>query len=303
MGPMRLQRAIVFNLIIRINQNRKNQVKSIYCFLIGLGLLMSNMVTAQRTMFGSNNNYVAPPFVFVNVPTGTNPVTTELKMYLDATRTLSYSGTGTTWSDISGVTPANNVTLSTKLIFGQSSLTNGSGSFTFDGTSGAYATPTGAISLTTATFIAWVNPAVGCPDYSGIIMNRGQGGNNQVTGLLLGGKPSGSQEHYIVYNWNQEDQYLQTLPVPNNQWSMIAVSISSTKAEVYLFNAAGSSTHSRNFSHAVSNNNKFFIGRDPITDPGRNYRGKIGTAMIYNAALTSQNITAIFNAQKVAFGL
>ena len=84
---------------------------------------------------------------------------------------------------------------------------------------------------------------------------------------------------------------------------MIAVSISSTKAEVYLFNAAGSSTHSRNFSHSVSNNNRFWIGRDPLSDPGRNYRGKIGTAMIYNAALTSQNITAIFNAQKVAFGL
>jgi hypothetical protein len=264
---------------------------------------MSNMVSAQRTMFGSNNNYVAPPFVFIDVPTGTNPVTTELKMYLDATRTLSYSGTGTTWSDISGVNPANNVTLSPKLIFGQSSLANGSGSFTFDGTSGAYATPTGAISLTTATFIAWVNPAVGCPNYSGIIMNRGQGGNGSVTGLLLGGKPTGSQEHYILYNWNNEDQCPQTLLVPNNQWSMLAVSISSNKAEVYLFNAAGSSTQSRNFSHAGSNNNRFFIGRDPITDPGRNYRGKIGTALIYNAALTSQNITDIYNTQKKAFGL
>jgi hypothetical protein len=84
---------------------------------------------------------------------------------------------------------------------------------------------------------------------------------------------------------------------------MIAVSISSSKAELYLFNAAGSSTNSHNYSHAASNNNRFFIGRDPITDPGRNFRGKIATAMIYNSALTSQNITAIFNAQKVAFGL
>lgn len=274
-------------------------MKLIYCFLIGIGSLMSNMVSAQRTMFGRNNNYVAP---FINVPTSTNPVTTELKMYLDATRTASYSGTGTIWSDISGVIPANNVTLSANLIFGQSSVSNGSGSFTFNGTSGTYATPTGAINLTTATFIAWVNPAVGCPDYSGIIMNRG-GGNGSVTGILLGGKPTGSQEHYILYNWNNEDQCPQTLLVPNNQWSMLAVSISSTKAEVYLFNAAGSSTQSRNFSHAGSNNNRFWIGRDPISDPGRNFRGKIGTAMIYNAALTSQNITAIFNAQKVAFGL
>ena len=274
-------------------------MKSIYSFLTAVVFLMSISAFAQRTMFGSNNNYFAP---FINVPTGTNPVTTELKMYLDATRTASYSGTGTIWSDISGVIPANNVTLSTNLIFGQSSVSNGSGSFTFSGSSGTYATPTGTINLTTATFIAWVNPSVGCPDYSGIIMNRGQGGNGSVTGILLGGKPSGSQEHYILYNWNNEDQCPQTLLVPNNQWSMLAVSISSNKAEVYLFNAAGSSTQSRNFSHAVSNNNRFWIGRDPLSEV-RNYRGKIGTAMIYNAALTSQNITAIYNAQKVAFGL
>lgn len=278
-------------------------MKSIYSFLTAVVLLMSTNAIAQRTMFGSNNNYIAPPFVFVDVATGTNPVTTDLKMYLDATRIASYSGTGTTWSDISGVTPANNVTLSTKLIFGQSSVANGSGSFTFDGTTGAYATPTGAISLTTATFIAWVNPAVGCPDYAGIIMNRGKGGNNSVSGLLLGGKPSGgSQEHYVLYNWNQYDQMTQTLVVPNNKWSMIAVSISSTQAKVYLFNAAGSTSQSHNYSHAGSSGNKFYIGTDPISE-GRNYKGKIGTAMIYNTVLTSQNLTDIYNAQKAAFGI
>ena len=275
-------------------------MKKIITLLIVLSAFSGN---AQRTMFGAQNNYVAPPFVFVNVPTGTNPVTTELKMYLDATRTASYSGTGTTWTDISGLTPANNVTLSSNLTFGQSSINNGSGSFTFDGTTGTYGTPTGTINLTTATFIAWVNPSVGCPNYSGIIENRGNGGSSNVTGLLLGGTgPNGSQEHYIGYTWNHYDQYPQTLLVPNNQWSMIAVTISSTKADVYLFNAAGSSTHTHTYSHAASNNNKFYIGRDPGYDPARNYKGKIGTAMIYNAALTSQNITDIYNAQKAAFG-
>ena len=98
MVPMRLQRAIVFNLIIHINQNRKNQVKSIYCFLIGMGILMSNMLSAQRTMFGSNNNYVAPvaPFQAPAIVTG------SLKLYLDAANPTSYSGSGPTWSDLSG---------------------------------------------------------------------------------------------------------------------------------------------------------------------------------------------------------
>ena len=95
---MRLQRAIVFNLTIRINQNRKNQMKSIYCFLIGIGLLMSNMVSAQRTMFSSNNNYVAPvaPFQAPAIVTG------SLKLYLDAANPTSYTGSGSEWKDVSG---------------------------------------------------------------------------------------------------------------------------------------------------------------------------------------------------------
>ena len=51
--------------------------------LILLFFLFGFNSNAQRTMFTGQNNYVAPPFVFVNIPTGANPVTTELKMYLD----------------------------------------------------------------------------------------------------------------------------------------------------------------------------------------------------------------------------
>lgn len=98
MGPMRLQRAIVFNLTIRINQNLNNQMKSIYGFLVGVGLLISNNAIAQRTMFGSNNNYVAPVAPF-QVPA---IVTNDLQLYLDAANPTSYSGSGSTWRDLSG---------------------------------------------------------------------------------------------------------------------------------------------------------------------------------------------------------
>ena len=35
------------------------------------------------------------------VPTGTNPVTTGLILYLDATQSASYGGSGDNWSDLS----------------------------------------------------------------------------------------------------------------------------------------------------------------------------------------------------------
>ena len=50
---------------------------------------------AQRTMFGGNNNYVAP----VGPPA---LVTAGLVLNLDAGNTSSYPGSGTTWTDLSG---------------------------------------------------------------------------------------------------------------------------------------------------------------------------------------------------------
>lgn len=77
---------------------------------------------AQRTLFGRNNNYVVPVVPVTLVPTGINPVTNGLILYLDATRTASYGGTGTTWNDISGQTPANTATLVGSPSFGSGNL-------------------------------------------------------------------------------------------------------------------------------------------------------------------------------------
>ena len=52
------------------------------------------------------------------------PIPANLLLYLDATRTDSYGGTGTTWTDLSGMSPSNNAT-----IYG--SPTFESGSFRF----------------------------------------------------------------------------------------------------------------------------------------------------------------------------
>lgn len=120
---MQLPQAIVFNLIIHINQNRKNQMKSIYSFLTAVVFLMSISAFAQRTMFGSNNNYVVPT-VPIQAPA---IVTGSLKLYLDAANPSSYPGSGSLWTDLSGNN--NNVTLINNPTFndinGGSIYTNG----------------------------------------------------------------------------------------------------------------------------------------------------------------------------------
>ena len=63
--------------------------------LLTLLFLFSAFTTnAQRTLFGSNNNYVAP--------VGPPSLASTIVLDLDAGNTSSYSGSGTRWTDLSG---------------------------------------------------------------------------------------------------------------------------------------------------------------------------------------------------------
>ena len=68
-----------------------------------LFILYAFICNAQESFFKSNNNYVAPPPPpFLAPPIITGEVTTGLLLYLNAGNTVSYSGNGTTWYDLSG---------------------------------------------------------------------------------------------------------------------------------------------------------------------------------------------------------
>ena len=77
---------------------------------------------AQRTMFTSQNNYVAPV-------APASLVTTGLVLNLDAGNSASYAGTGTTWTDLSG--RGNNGTL----VGGVTYNSSNQGSLVFNGNS------------------------------------------------------------------------------------------------------------------------------------------------------------------------
>ena len=219
--------------------------------------------------------------------TGPNPVTTDLILYLDATRSASYGGTGTTWTDISG--QSNHATL-------MGSPTFGSGSFTF--TASTNALTTNLVDFSNATFIAWINPSESITEYAGIIFSRGP---NRTTGLNLF-----TSKNSVGYHWNDAGstwQWDSNLQVPNNEWSMIAVSIGSSSATAYLCKSSGITTATNSVSHAATTAHKFYIAVDSGVPSARTFKGKMGTALVYSTALTSTQITQIFNAQKAAFGL
>ena len=257
----------------------------IYFFFIGF---ISN---AQRTMFGGNNNYVAP----VGPPPPPVIITDGLVLCLDATSTYSYGG-GTAWNDISG--QSNNATL-----VGNPTFSSNPGSFSFTTNKHAI-TSNKSMTLSSATFIAWVNPSQTQNDWNAIIMTRAGwgGGDIRATGMHL------CSNNGIGYTW---DNYAEhgcngQLIVPNNEWSMIALTITGNTATTYLLKSSGvtSVAYSRP-NPAVSGIANFYIGCDPY-DPSsiaRAFVGKIATSLIYTRALTQTELSTIFDSQKVKFGL
>ena len=84
---------------------------------------------------------------------------------------------------------------------------------------------------------------------------------------------------------------------------MIAVSISSSEATAYLCKSSGITTAKNTHTHPALTGLRFYIACDPNDLTGRTFKGKIATSMVYSTALSSSQITQIFNAQKAAFGL
>ena len=238
-----------------------------------------------------------------SIPTGDNPVTNNLLLYLDATRRASYDASGSIWSDISGVSPANSATLVSGPAF---SVSNNVGSFTFAANKYALTSTLISSSLSAATFIAWVNSSQTQNEYTGVILSRGgySGATGNASGIVI---TTNNFTNLVSYVWNgTPDTYNfrnNSLQVPNNRWSMIAVSITSTGAAFYVVNSSGTIRATNGNAHSAVSGHQFYVGVDPFDISNRAFKGKIATSMVYASALTQTNIVDIYNAQKAAFGL
>jgi hypothetical protein len=87
---------------------------------------------------------------------------------------------------------------------------------------------------------------------------------------------------------------------------MIVISVNDRSVTAYLCNASGVNSVSTGNGHGSLTSKgatNFHIGYDPYDTAGRALKGKMGVAMVYSVALSSADITSIFNAQKVVFGL
>jgi hypothetical protein len=210
-------------------------------------------------------------------------VQSGLVLNLDAGVSSSYPGSGTTWTDLSG--NGNTGTLTNMEVPGDYTSTNG-GILTFDGVN-EYVVCSGSLTLTAATFIAWINRASVQGTNPGIIFSR----SPTATGMNF---RSGA----LGYHWNDDSNtysWASGLVIPQ-AWCMCAITVTSSLATGYLYQASGLTTALAGLGHGSTTMSSIRVGVDAFEN--RYYTGNISQALIYNRALTATEIRQNYLATK-----
>ena len=171
------------------------------------------------------------------------------------------------------------------------SSTNG-GSLIFDGNDSI--TCTGTTTVTEATFLCWIRRNGTQDTYDGIIFSRG----TNTTGM---GFYSSNQLGYTWNNAANTYNWASGLTIPDLTWCMVAVSVTPTSATAYLCQSSGITTATNTISHTSTTLDDIKIGIDEFSS--RYFTGNIGIAQIYTTALSSAEISQIFEEDRARFGI
>lgn len=255
-------------------------------------------------------------------------ITNGLVLQLDAADLNSYSGTGTTWTDISG--SSNNATLINGPVFNSS---NG-GHFIFDGVNDVV---TGTTIPSTSgnnsrTVIAWYKSTsnqntsildkgdfgtINTAEQFFIVAQNGVGDLNAATTI----PPSNIGGVYVAF-WGNDIFY----PIPaatifDGNWHCVAYTYDSSNSSVkiffdgvfastiYLWNGSWNTLNSSPYrlqSSINTTNNPYWIGgaRAKMWGKGSEFgNSRIAAVSIYNRSLTEQEILTNFNALKSRYGM
>jgi hypothetical protein len=258
-----------------------------------------------------NYQLMLPRFV------GENIVTNGLVFYLDAGYKSSYSGSGTTWNDVSGY--GNNGTLTNGPTYNSA---NG-GSIVFDGVDdNVYIGNPSTLQFNNATF------SYGCWFYwanvntQAILMGKRDGNTsiNVPTGANYNqwgmgifetaccgpaGKNLGA---YISCDGGSEASGSLIAALPNNNgWIYGFITINTTEQKLYI-NGVLSSTTNSNYTNKTFKivGRSFYVGATGGQNEGSiiiPFNNKIAIAQVYNRTLSNNEVLQNYNAQKGRYGL
>jgi hypothetical protein len=232
-----------------------------------------------------------------------NIVTSGLVLNLDAGKLASYSGSGTTWTDLSGL--GNNGTL----VNGPTYSSGSGGSIVFDGVNdyASHPSPSPLSGTQLFTFETWVNFTSISGDF---------GGTNKAAALFEGNV---GQPEFFVYSVNNSsftpyaivygragglttgslNANVSSL-MSNGNWYQIVLVRSASNVEILYLN--GSSIATGNVSNSFNDGQTLF-GGGIISGYTAYLNGKVANIKIYNRALSATEIAQNFNALRYRYGI
>ena len=203
-------------------------------------------------------------------------VQSGLVLNLDAGVSSSYSGSGTTWTDLSG--NGNNGTLTNGPTYSSGNL----GSLSFDGGDDYVNCGTPSISVGKITVNAWIK--INASSFQHIVDSSSGSWHLAILG--------GNNRPYF---WNGSTYHLSAPILTVGQWYMLT-GVQGTTLDIYINGVLGQSIAS-NVNVTTYNVN---LGR--YQGGSRPFNGNISQALIYNRALTATEIRQNFNATRSRFG-
>lgn len=252
-------------------------------------LLLAFVSNGQRTMFGSQNNYLAPV-----IPVQAPAIETNgLVLYLDAANPASYTGTGTTWTDLSS--------------FGNSGILLGGptydhsngGAIVFDGLNDYASTNLLLNTITNVTLHGWVY--IANTSLRGPFIRVGSGSNGYAIGIGSGTFDQPGNQMIALFPYVR---WINTNINYGTGWKFFTFTLSATSVPIFYLNGTliiGSFSG----SNPATPNSGVYLAKN-IGDLGGGFRifaGKIAQVSIYNRELSATEISEYFNSTKSSFGL
>lgn len=216
---------------------------------------------------------------------GSNIVTNGLVLCLDAANIKSYPGSGTTWTDLSGL--GNNGSIKAGAAY------NSLGWFNFNHLSSDFngyngyidaGNPTSLQLSSDITIETWINPDSTTGKGNMVSKNGNDGYRYRIS-------PTGQIEFFARGGEN----VITGGTVPNGAWSHCVVTGDSSGLKVYV-NGTLVASNSTAYSPYNAQNGNLTIGID-IQNAER-FDGKIAVCKIYNRALTATEIKQSYNATR-----
>ena len=263
--------------------------KNLTLFLLFIAFISN----AQRTMFGRNNKYVRPVIPFVAPAIVTN----GLVLNLDAANPASYSGSGTTWTNLVTGNAVTSFTLNGNVTYNSA---NGGVLRFADGGLASTANSLGRFtkySIETWVKIAGTSGAYPCLFTESV--NAGVGGANMILGYNTGfGATNQYTSGFNSSSWNVYTTTTNTSDV--NNWVQIVATYDGNICTIYK-NGVSIGSGSIGSSGINSANLGYNIGKR--WDQSNYVFGDYAIVKLYNRDLSSLEVSTNFDAVKSRFGL